>query len=245
MNKKKKAIIGPKEKGIGKTLAQPQEGRFEGVELRFLPRFISYKAALLKEKMALKTLLVFFLVFFGFHYMAMRLEIASLHKKLREKEYILAPGVLDFTVVSPQNVPDSYVDDAVSDFLSDLGNISATNVDEQYGRLKRFMSDSFRITFERESAPWVEQIKEEGISQILTVTKREIETDDGGKYHITAMARADFYANQEYLGHEDQIIELSLQLTPPREGKRWYLEITSLYWTTAETFQTKRRLNGK
>ena len=151
MNKIKRAftsLIGPKEKGIEKTPTWPQEeqeGKFEGVELRFLPRFISYKAALLKEKMALKTLLVFFLVFFGFHYMAMRLEIASLHKKLREKEYILAPGVLDFTVVSPQNVPDSYVDDAVSDFLSDLGNISATNVDEQYGRLKRFMSDSFGL----------------------------------------------------------------------------------------------------
>ena len=53
-------MIGPKEKGIEKTPTWPQkeqEGKFEGVELRFLPRFISYKAALLKEKMALKTLL--------------------------------------------------------------------------------------------------------------------------------------------------------------------------------------------
>ena len=203
MNKIKRAftsLIGPKEKGIEKTPTRPQEGKFEGVELRFLPRFISYKAALLKEKMALKTLLVFFLVFFGFHYMAMRLEIASLHKKLREKEYILAPGVLDFTVVSPQNVPDSYVDDAVSDFLSDLGNISATNIDEQYGRLKRFMSDSFRITFEREVAPWVEQIKEEGISQILTVTKREIETDDGGKYQYHRYGQSGFLRQSRVFG---------------------------------------------
>lgn len=240
----KSSMVGPKEKGIQKNQIQtPLSGTYAGVDLRLLPRFISYKASLLKEKMTLKLVMAILLTVFCSHYLGTRLEVASLHKKLREKEYILAPGVLDFTTASPQAVPDSYVNDAVTDFLSDLGNVSANNIDEQYSTLKRFMSDQLKVTFEMETADWVTQVKSEGISQILTVIDKEIRTDEEGNYKVIATGRADFYASQQYLGHEDQVIEMALRLTSPKKGKRWYLQITSLSVSKADAFKVKTDLS--
>lgn len=238
------SMVGPKEKGIvGVQIESPPTGSYEGVDLKTLPKFICFKAALLKEKMTLKTVLSILLLLFCAHFCSSRMEVSSLHQKLREKEYILAPGVLDFTTASPQAVPDSYVNDAVTDFLSDLGNVSANNIDEQYNSLKRFMSDKLKVTFEMETEDWVDQVKTEGISQILTVSNKEIKTDNDGNYQVVATARAEFYANQQYLGHEDQVIEMSMKLTPPQKSHRWYLQLTSLSWTKAQAFQTKNNLS--
>lgn len=238
------SMIGPKEKRIEPVQVEsPPSGSYEGVDLKTLPKFICYKAALLKEKMTLKSVLSILLLIFCCHYCSSRIEVSNLHQKLREKEYILAPGILDFTTASPQAVPDSYVNDAVTDFLSDLGNVSGNNIDEQYNSLKRFMSDKLKVTFEMETADWIEQVKSEGISQILTVMNKEIKTDNDGSYQVVATARAEFYANQQYLGHEDQVIEMSMKLTPPQKSHRWYLQLTSLSWTKADAFKTKTNLS--
>ena len=239
-----KRMIGPIEKGIKKIpINIPLKGEYEGVDLKILPKYISYKASLLREKVTLKIVIAVLLSVFSIHLLSTRIEISSLHKKLREKEYILAPGVLDFTTASPQAVPDSYVNDAVTDFLSDLGNISSNNIDEQYSSLKRFMSDALKVKFEMETSEWVEQVKSEGISQIFSITNKEIIADDEGAYHITATGRAEFYTNNQYIGHEDQVVEMVLRLTAPKKGKRWYLEITSLSWTQADTFKAKKNLS--
>lgn len=237
-------MIGPKEKEIeGEQVKSPPQGIYQGIDLKMLPKYLCYKASLLKEKMALKTVIALLLSLFLCQYCTSRMEISSLHKKLREKEYILAPGVQDFTTASPQAVPDSYVDDAVNDFLSDLGNVSANNIDEQYNTLKRFMSDKLKVAFDMEAASWIEQVKSEGISQITTVIAKEIKTDNEGNYQVIATTRAEFYASQQYLGHEDQVVEMTLKLSPPEKGRRWYLEITGLTWGKAETFKTKNNLS--
>ena len=240
----KSKMIGPIEKGMEKArLEVPPEGEYEGVDLSVLPKFISYKAALLKEKMTLKYVLLAVVLLASFQYLASRIEIASLHKKLREKEYILAPGVLDFTTASPQSVPDSYVNDAVMDFLLDFGNVSSNHIEEQYHRLKGFMSDDLKIQFDRETAEWINQVKTEDISQILKVTEKEIKTNEKGAFQVVALGRAEFYTGRQYLGHEDQVIEMVLKLVPPEKGKRWYLQITSLSWSKQDTFRAKSKLS--
>jgi len=240
----KDSMIGPKEKGIEKEqVDSPPQGTYEGIDLKVLPKYLCFKASLLREKMTLKSVIAVIMSLFLFQYCTNRVEITSLHKKLREKEYILAPGVQDFTTASPQAVPDSYVNDAVNDFLSDLGNVSANNIDEQYNTLKRFMSDKLKVAFDLEASSWIEQVKTEGISQISTVIDKEIKTDNDGNYHVIATTRAEFYASQQYLGHEDQVIEMTMKLSPPERGRRWYLELTSLNWGKAETFKTKTNLS--
>lgn len=237
-------MIGPVEKGFKKAaLEASPEGSYGGVDLTVLPKYIAYKSALLREKMTLYYILTAVFFLFISHYLVSRLEISSLHGKLREKEYILAPGVLDFTKASPQMVPESYIHDAAMDFLSTLGNTNAANIDEQYTSLKRFMSHDLKVQFSVETSDWLEQVKTDNISQILKVTEIEITSDLKGAYRIIALGRADFYAEQQYLGHEDQVIEMIVRLVPPESGKRWYLQIISLSWDGAETFKTKSDLS--
>ena len=120
-------MIGPKEKGFEKAISDPPEVQTSKEHLKHLPKYIAYRAALLREKLLLTYLIAGISGLFLTYFVVSRIEVSSLYDKLRVKEYILAPGVLDFTTATPQSVPDSYVNDAVSDFLSTLGNINSTN----------------------------------------------------------------------------------------------------------------------
>jgi len=239
------SMIGSMEKGIeAAKLSRPPEGSYEGLDLKVLPKYICFKAALLKEKTTLQLVVLILAIFLLGHYAISKLEVVKLYQKLREKEYILAPGVMDFTTASPQSVPDSYISDAVSDFLSSLGNVNPNNIDEQYRSLARFMNQRLKIKFDMDTADWVQQVKTENISQILTITDKEIKSDEKGSYKIVALGRAEFYTNHQYLGYEDQVVEMILKLTPPESGKRWYLEIENLSWSKAKTFETKSHLES-
>ncbi|MGE0172445.1 MAG: hypothetical protein AB7T49_06670 [Oligoflexales bacterium] len=237
-------MIGPLEKGFAAAkLETPPKEVYEGVALSVLPKYICYRAALLKEKMTLQYVVVALLLLTIGHYATSRFETLGLYQKLREKEYILAPGVLDFTPASPQTVTDAYINDAVTDFLSDLGNVNGASIDEQYARLTRFMSKKLRIQFEMDTLQWVAQVKAENISQMLTVREREIRSDDKGNYKVVALGRAEFYGNQNYLGYEDQVIEMTLRLVPPEMGKRWTLQLETLAWNKESSFNTRKDLS--
>lgn len=236
-------MIGPKNKKFNKLASDPPKKATTREAFSALPKYIAYRAALLREKLILTYLVGIVSILFAAYFVISRIEIASLYKQLRVKEYILAPGVLDFTVATPQSVPDSYVRDAVNDFLATLGNINATNIKEQYESLKRFMSPELKIQFEADAREWIQQAKAEDLAQIFRINKKTIVANSEGYYAVTAFARADFYSNGQYLGHEDQVVELTLKLVPPDRSKRWYLQITSLSWSKLDEFNTRKSIS--
>jgi hypothetical protein len=236
-------MIGPIEKGFAAAeVTKPPEGSFEGVDLKTLPKYICFRAALLQNRLTLQYVILILAGVFVVQYLSSRHEIYNLYGKLREKEYILAPGVMDFTTASAQSVPDSYVANAVVDFLGQLGNVTTGNIDEQYALLSESMSSQLKVKFLAEAASWKSKVKSEGISELLTITEKEIRTTGDGLYRVTALARRDTYINNEYLGRADEAIEMILQLIPPSSGKRWYLQINSLTRQSADSFQVKRKL---
>lgn len=226
------------DKGIeAAQVATPPVGVYQGVDLRILPKYITFKAAMIKERLTLQYILALHLAAFAANFAFSRYEIHGLEKKLREKEYILAPGVMDFTTASPQTVSDSYVVNAAMSFLSMLGNINAANIDEQYKRLATFMSPELRIQFEAEVSEWRETIKTENLSEILRVTDREVVATNEGFYRVTALASRERYSNSESMGHVDEVIEMTLKLVPPVKGREWYLEITNMKRSRADGFK--------
>ena len=232
-------MIGPKDKNFKKKASLPPFPANGKEVFGSLPKYIAYRAALLREKLILNYVIGIISVIFLSYFAISRIEISTLYKQLRTKEYILAPGVRDFTPATPQNVPDSYVSDAVSDFLSTLGNINAANIDEQYNSLMRFMSPELRIKFSSEVKDWIAQTKLEDLAQLFQIKRKEITSKPNGEYQITAFARADFYAAGQALGHEDQVVEMRLKLVPPNRAKRWYLQITSLSWSKLTDFNMR------
>lgn len=217
------------DKGIeAAEVSAPPVGVYKGVDLRILPKYVAFKAAMIKQRMTLQYILAIHLGAFALHFILARVEIHNLESKLREKEYILAPGVMDFTTASPQSVSDTYVVNAAMSFVGMLGNINASNIDEQYKRLSTFMSPELGIQFEEEAREWRETVKAENISEILRITDREVIASEEGFYKVTVMAQRERYSNGESLGHVDEIIDMTMKLVPPVKGKEWYLEISSL-----------------
>lgn len=245
-------VIGPMEKGFeAARLQTPHAHVIDGVDLRVLPKYICYRAALIREKLSLQYALALVSIAFVGLFLTSRIEVSRLNLKLREKEFILAPGVLDFTPVAPQSVPESHIQNAAMEFLQNFGTFTSVNIAEQYARLADNMSQELRVQFEMESSSWVARVKNEAIAQILSVTQKEIRTNHDGYYQVTAIGRKDNFANNEHLGSTDVVIEMVLRLVPPKAGKRWYLEIVKLTSQDANAFRVKSALtqgggqNGK
>lgn len=234
-------LVGPIEKAIeAAKLSKPPEGVYDGVDLRTLPRYICFRAALLKSNLTQQHVILILSAVLLVYYVATRAEVYSLYKQLRAKEYILAPGVQDFTPASPQSVSDSYVSNAVTDFIGLVGNVTAGNIDEQYAVLSEAMSPQLKVKFLAEAVDWKGKVKAEALTELLTVTEKEIKSAGNGLYQVTALARRDTYTNNEYLGHADEVVEMVLELIPPRSGKRWFLQINSLSRQSAESFRAKK-----
>lgn len=236
-------MVGAMEKGIeAAKFSKPAEGVYEGVDLKILPKYISFRAALLHNKLSQQYIILILLGLFAGHFILSRAEMYSLYGKLREKEYILAPGVQDFTPASPQSVPDSYVTSAVVEFLGLLGNVASTSIDDQYNALSEAMSSQLRIKFLAEASEWKAKVKTENISELLTIKEKEIRSSHDGYYQVLAITRRDTYINNEYIGHANEAIEMVMQLVPPKSGKRWYLQIESLNRQSVESYKAKKHL---
>ena len=237
-------MIGPLEKGFkAAKVSSPAKTVYEDVDLSVLPKYICFKAALLREKQTIQFVTMCITLLFCTLFLTSRCEVTELSKQLRMKEYILAPGVVDFTNASPQTIPDSYVSDAVTDFISNLGNVNPASINEQYEMVKRFMSDQLKVQFDVDTFDWVEQVKSDDISQIFTVKDKQIITNDDGRFKIEVLGKADFYANKAYLGNENHAIEMELKLMPPESGKRWYLQIEKLTWNKEAAYRSKKKLS--
>ena len=238
-------FIGPMEKGMeAARLQTPPAHSVQGVNLRILPKFICYRAALLRERLSLQYGVALVTGICLVVFVSSRIEISHLYKRLREKEYILAPGVQDFTPVAPQSVPDSHIANAAMEFLQAFGNINPANIDEQYARLEESMSPELKIRFELEAGPWKAKVKEDGISQVFSISEKEIRTKHDGYFEVTAIGRKDSYVNHEHIGTTDHVIEMIMKLIPPRAGKRWYLEIEKLESHEANAFRVRTDLGG-
>lgn len=238
-------MVGTMEKGMeAAQVYSPPVGSYDGVNLKVLPKYLCFKAALLKEKILLQNIVLLVIGLFSIYFIVTRYEIGNLYSKLREKEYILAPGVSDFTPASPQTVTDGYVENAVMSFLRTLGNINPVNIDDQYTELSRYMSHNLKVLFHMETSEWAEMVKLENISEVLKVTDKEIVSDERGHYKVVAIATRERYANNEYMGKTDEVIEMILKLIPPKQGKKWFLQISSLTRTEANSFRGKEITNS-
>lgn len=233
-------MITAMDKGIeAAQVVVPPKGTYEGIDLKVLPKWICFKAAILKEKLTLQYIIAIHISCFLAYFVLSRMEVVSLHKQLREKEYILAPGVMDFTTAAPQSVSDSYVSNAAMSFLQMIGNVNSVNIDEQLKRLSEFMSPELRIQFQEESRDWSDTVKQENLSEILKVTDKEIISNQNGFYKVTALTKRERYADGRSLGSMDEVVEMVLQLIAPVKGKEWFLQINEIKRTKSDSLRGK------
>ena len=232
-------MVGPIEKGIQAARLQvPPSGVYENIDLRTLPKYISYRAAALRERTSDKFIILILAALLIAHYTTTRFEIADYQKRLRYKDFVAVPGVQDFTTVSPHMIDDSYVQRAVSEFISNLGNVNAKSVNENYQYLADTMTAELGLKFQMEARDWIEKIKQENITEVFTVSEKEIISDGKGRYKVTALGRRDIYVDYEHVNFIDEVIEMELTLVSPKQGRRWQLQITQLKRSQAGAFKS-------
>lgn len=222
VNSQKKGVTPKKVAGLNQDLL----GR---VDLSTLPKFLSFKASMEHSVLTLKYVLLVVVILWGVQFSVDKFHDLEMARQYRMKEFLLAPSDINgITPVKPQVVPDSYVDDVTTTYLSLLGNVNPVNVQSNYAILSRYMTDQLKIQFHAEIEEWVETVKHENISEILKVISKKIVVSEGGFYKVEVSAKRDRYTGGQYLGQTREKIEMTLQIVPPSEKRRWYLQINSL-----------------
>jgi len=239
----KRQLIGSLEKGFQRARIAKVNAAGD-LDLSAIPNYVAYKAALVREKLLLQYVCIGLAALLAAVYLTSRLEVSGLVESLRTKEFILAPGVSDFIPVAPRSVPDSYVQHAVSDFVSTLGNTTPTNIEERFAQLASLMSPALQVQFAAESPEWIAKARSENVSELTSVLDKRIESDEKGRYMATVSTRTETFIGGEAIGYRNEVIELGLRLVPPDAGRRWYLEITSLARTSADAYSAAKNLGG-
>lgn len=207
-------------------LTRPPAGVYGDVDLRVIPKYVSYKAAILREKLGMQFLLGLctFLWFATFLVQGNRIDYWQ--TKYREKEFILVPSnIVGHTPAVPQDVPKSYVSNAATYFVELLGNTTPSDIEEHYERFAGYMSAELRGKFLSETARWRQTSKAEGIYEQIEVTQKEHLADGQGGYQVTMALRRDRRVGGEFMGSTQEIIKMKLQLVPPQQEKEWIFEI--------------------
>jgi hypothetical protein len=220
------------------------QNEVEAIDLSMVPNYVSYKAALAREKDLLRKICVGLFLALIVVFVAGRIEVYRLQGKLRTKEFILAPGVNDFIPVAPQSVPDSYVQHAVSDFVSTLGNTNPNNIEERFKQLSSVMSPALQIKFNAEAKEWISKARTDNISEMVTVVDKRIESDGSGAFKAVVHLRTDSFIAAESIGYRNEVIEMGLRLVAPEIGRRWFLEITSLTRESEDAFGVRQAKEG-
>ncbi len=224
-------MISPMQKGVVLAKVQTPDPSVLGeLDLRTLPKYICYKAALQKEKTTYQTISLVLIALLCSLFLYSRYEAYQFSNQLRKKEYILAPGSFDFTPVRAHKVSDKYVQQTVSEYLVLLGNITPDAVEDQYENLKKYMSKDLAARFGAESNEWIEKVKKDNVTETLQISSKEIQSDGNGNYKLEAIAKRSIFSSNQFLSSEPEKIQMKIRLVYPDNNrkKNWYLEIYEL-----------------
>jgi hypothetical protein len=239
-------MISAMEKGVAAArLAAPPQGIYQGYDLRGMPQYACYKAAALLERLQFKRALAGLATVFAIYFLFSRLEVHSLSRQIQQKENVLALAVQNLTQGSSESVADQYIESAVSDFMNRLGNFTPAGIEQQYASLAQFMAPQLATKFQLESREWIDRVKTDQITEILTIQQKKIQTNGRGQYQIVAFGRTDSFVRNEHIGFRDEAIEMDVRLLPPSTALHWRLEITRLRRGGIEPFKEKQAISQR
>ena len=222
-----KEMIKAINKGVeAAELTRPPAGVFGDVDLRVIPKYVSYQAALVREKLGMQFLLGLVALLWIGTFLVQTNRIDYWQTKYREKEFILVPSnIVGHTPAVPQDVPKSYVGNAASYFIELLGNTTPSDIDEHYDRFASYMSPDLKGKFLSETARWRATAKTEGIYEQIEITQKVWTPDGKGGFDVTISLRRDRRVSGEFMGSTPEIVKMKLQLVPPQREREWIFEI--------------------
>lgn len=215
------------DKGVkAAEMTRPPAGVFGEVDLRVIPKYVSYRAALLREKHGLHVILGIAVFLWVSTFLVQSNRIDYWQTKFREKEFILVPStIVGHTPAVPQTVPKSYVGNAINYFVELVGNTTPSNIQEHYERFSNYLSQDLKARFLAETVTWRETARSENIYEQVDIVQKDWIEDGKGSYDATVVIRRDRRVNGDFMGSSQETIKMKLQLVPPQGEKEWIFEI--------------------
>ena len=168
-----------------------------------------------------------------------RITIYRLETQLREKEYILAPGLTDFARVRPGVISSEYVKEFSESLASSLGNFSAREVEERYRTLEKYLANDFRIQFREDTTKQLKLLASNDVAEMFVPQHTEVKEQENGfiasvfGQHIRYVAGLKVFEGRH-------VILFTLKGVAPQANRPWALEVQNIARQTEELYEQQR-----
>ncbi|MBI2601894.1 MAG: hypothetical protein HYW48_02460 [Deltaproteobacteria bacterium] len=169
-----------------------------------------------------------------------RVSLNELQTKLREKEYILAPGVMDFAKVNPGVISHDYVREFVESLSLSLGCFGASDIETRHRGLEKYMADDFRIRFRETTKKDLTLFTSNDVAELFSVKSTEIIEKDSGFEAVVKGTQTRFVSGLKVF-EGPHVFIFSLKAVAPSSASPWALEIKDITRLSEEDFQNLKR----
>ena len=169
-----------------------------------------------------------------------RVAITNLERKLREKEYILAPGVTDFAKVTPGIISKDYVREFAESIAATLGSFSAKEVERRYQELEKYLSSDFRLTFREKTKKDLGLFASTDVAETFSANSSEIEEAPNGFRAAVFGTQTRYVSGLKVYEGAHVIVFLMVGLAPSASTP-WALQITDISRLSEEEFRKQQR----
>ena len=193
-----------------------------------LPRPIVWRAAFLRSERTYRFVILILLTIIVVQEVLSRQESVRLMEMIREKEYIIVPGVLGVTTALPNNITDKELKNSLISLLELITNIDYQNIIDKHQRLLKYLSPALKISFRGQSRKMVKKFKKHSIAEIMHLDNFKITSQKKYYYKVKAQIKIDVNFNDTKAGSREEIILMDVQIVRPSPGEFNFIQLTKL-----------------
>jgi hypothetical protein len=156
-------------------------------------------------------------------------KLVELSDRLTQKRIALVPSKLDqITEVDVGQISERQMHGTVVMYLTLLGTVDGSNIEENYRILKDFMTPELKIQFERETKEYRRMVKDEGLAEQLKVVSKKIEVSKEGKIRAEVLVRIQpSFGTTMGKVREERVVML-MKVVTNYERNQWLMQLTEL-----------------
>lgn len=169
-----------------------------------------------------------------------RVSIHNLETKLRDKEYILAPGLTDFAKVIPGIISKDYVKEFAESIAVSLGSFSANEVEKHYKELEKYLSSDFRIKFREKTKKDLSLLASNDLAEMFSVKSTEVKETKLG-FQASVIGTQTRYVSGLKVYEGSHAIVFELKGVVPSSNTPWALVIQDISRLSEEEYLKQQR----
>lgn len=166
--------------------------------------------------------------------------INDLQRQLRNKEYILAPGLTDFARVTPGIIAKEYVAEFAESLAAQLGNFTSKEVMDRYDSIEKYLASDFRIKFKEEITKELKLLASKDIAEMFVTSQSKVSESESG-FQAAIFGNQFRYISGLKVFNGSHVFVFDLAPTAPRPGSPWALEVTGITRLSEEQYLQQQR----